>query len=262
MAIKPFFARASLRTLERDLEFLADNGLLPEIYLPAELLDSLEESHLEPLIRWREQGREVSFHAPFMDLSPGGLDPRVLEVTRHRFLQVRELAERIEPRHIVFHPGYDQWRFGQKPGLWLDNSLEIWSESVEWSERSGVRTVLENVFDTEPDHLLSLRERLGEGLGFCFDTGHFLLFSEIALQEWMDAIGPALAELHLHDNRGDGDDHLPVGEGKFDFPFLLDHLGRNSLAPLTVLEHHSREETLVSLANMERLLAEACHGTD
>ncbi|TNF46498.1 sugar phosphate isomerase/epimerase [bacterium] len=251
---RELFGRASLSNLEDDLLFLENHGLLPEIYLPGEILDSVREHDLAPLIKWRESDREVSLHAPFMDLSPGGLDPRVLEVTRLRFSQVRDIVEIIRPRHVVFHPGYDKWRYGYQKDLWLNNSMGIWSEVVNWGDKLGSKILLENVFDVVPDHLVKLREKIGKSLGFCFDTGHFLLFSDISLDGWLSAMGESLAELHLHDNFGDRDSHLPIGDGIFDFPGLLSYLDNEGIAPLIVLEHHSRKETLLSLKKMRRYL--------
>jgi len=247
----PYFARASLLNIESDLAFLDEHGLLPEVYLPADRLESLAGEDLDHLIKWRERGLDVSFHAPFMDLSPAGLDPRVLEVTRLRFNQVRDLAEIVRPRHIVFHPGYDKWRYGRKPGVWLERSLATWSGVLDWGARIGTRIVLENVFDVDPGPMLQLRVHFEGSLGLCFDSGHFLLFSAIPLQEWLTALGDSLWELHLHDNHGDEDTHLPVGEGIFDFSALFTDLSKRGTEPLTVLENHSRDETVRSLERMK-----------
>ncbi len=248
----PYFARASLRNIESDLAFLDGHGLLPEVYLPADELDSLTGRTLDHLTGWRERGLDISFHAPFMDLSPAGLDPRVLEVTRFRFNQVRDLAEIVRHRHIVFHPGYDKWRYGRKPRVWLERSLETWSGVLDWGIPIGTKIVLENVFDTEPDPMLQLLSHFENSLGLCFDTGHFLLFTSITLNKWLTAMGDSLQEIHLHDNDGKEDTHLPVGEGIFDFSAFFAHLSERGLCPLMVLENHSRDETLRSLEGITR----------
>ncbi|MDF1536262.1 MAG: sugar phosphate isomerase/epimerase [bacterium] len=254
MSCAALYGRAGLKDLTGDLEFLDAHGLFPEIYLAGEHLDSLDDAAVEDMVRWGEGGRELTFHAPFIDLSPGGFDPRVLEVTRFRFSQVMELARRVGPKQIVFHPGFDRWRFAWREELWLTNSLRIWGELLESAEKAGTRVCLENVFDTRPDHLGALRDRLGEELGFCLDTGHLLLFSEVTLGDWLDVFGNGLAELHLHDNDRQRDLHLPVGEGEFDFRALCREVAARSLDPVVVLEHHSREETARSLLNFQQLL--------
>ncbi len=56
-----------------------------------------------------------------------------------------------------------------------------------------------------------------EWFGHCFDAGHWQLFGRLNMAEWLDAIGPRLFHLHLHDNHGSADEHLPVGDGIIDF---------------------------------------------
>jgi sugar phosphate isomerase/epimerase len=256
MSCSALHGRATLGGLDADLCFLESLGLFAEIYLPAELLDSLGEKTVTSLLDWRERGRELTFHAPFVDLSPGGLDPKVLEVTRYRFSQVMDLIDKVRPSQVLFHPGFDEWRFGFRDDLWIENSLRVWSEVLRRAERSGVSVVLENVFDPRPDHLIRLRDRVGPELGFCFDTGHYLLFSEVALKDWFDAFGEGLRELHLHDNDGHRDLHLPVGDGVFEFRSLCLEVFSRDLEPVVVLEHHSRENTRKSLKNFQCFLEE------
>lgn len=248
------YGRASLDNLGSDLEYLKTLGLSPEVFLPGNLLDSLDDEMLSPLLHWKEEGRDLTFHAPFADLSPGGVDSRVLDVTRFRFNQVMDLAERVQPGQVLFHPGFDNWRFAFREDLWIENSLKIWSELLDRAARIRVRVVLENVFDPRPDHLVRLRERLGGEIHFCLDTGHLNLFSEVPTEQWVKAFDNGLAELHLHDNDGREDLHLPVGEGEFDFSRLLRKVDSKGLTPVTVLEHHSKEETSRSLTHFQNLI--------
>jgi len=256
MTCSSLHGKAGLNDLARDLEFLDSISLFPEVYLSAERLDTLSGEDLSTMLRWREEGKGVTFHAPFVDLSPGGFDPKVLEVTRFRFFQTMELAEKVGPQRIVFHPGFDDFRFAFREDLWIENSLQVWEELLEAAARIPTRICLENVFDKRPDHLGRLRERLGEELGFCLDTGHYLIFSQVPLQEWLDAFSDGLCELHLHDNDGRQDLHQPVGEGTFDFTTLCREIQDRDLDPVIVLEHHSREETTRSLKNFQQMILE------
>jgi len=256
MTCSALYGRATLGDLGADLRFLESLGLFAEIYLSADLLDTLGEKTVSHMLRWKEKGRELTFHAPFADLSPGGLDPKILEITRHRFSQVMDLADKVYPSQILFHPGFDNWRFAFQEDLWIENSFPIWSEVLNRAARSNVRVVLENVFDPRPDHLGKLRDRVGSELGFCLDTGHLILFSEVPLKDWLDTFGDGLWELHLHDNDGLRDLHLPVGDGVFDFRDLCREVESRGPVPVVVLEHHSREKTRKSLKNFQCLLEE------
>ena len=54
-------------------------------------------------------------------------------------------------------------------------------------------------------------------LWFCFDTGHFNLFTSVPLEDWLTPLKSRLKEFHIHDNHGRSDEHLPVGQGTFPF---------------------------------------------
>jgi len=194
----------------------------------------------------------VTIHAPFNDLNPGAGDPRILEVTRCRLLQTLDIAERTGASLIVCHPGYEHWRYAGNIDLWLDSCLAFWPELLERAEQIDCDIALENVFDT---HYLALQRLLSTlnhpRLGHCFDIGHWFLFSELSIPEWLDAMGPFLKHLHLHDNTGKSDAHLPVGEGKIDFERFFSELQRRGLSPSMTLEAHNpkhlkRSRTAVS----------------
>jgi sugar phosphate isomerase/epimerase len=258
MTPRPFFARATARTLDSDLPFCREHGLLPEVYLPGEALDGGMASALPLLLAWREEGRALTFHAPFKHLSPGAGDPLVGAAAARRFGQLLDAAEKARPAHIVFHHGYDGWRYEWNEKAWLEQSARFWTPVIERAAALGVRVVFENVFDGDPGAMLLLRERLGKGAaGFCFDSGHFLLFARTPLEDWLGAFGDGLWEMHLHDNRADRDSHLPVGSGIFDFPSLFRHLARCGISPLIVLENHRHEEVLPSREACLALMKEA-----
>jgi len=257
MSCSTLYGKAGLKDLDGDLKFLDSLGLFPEIYLPGDLLDSISKSQVESMLKWREEGKGLTFHAPFADLAPGGFDPKVREVTRLRFSQVMELAQRVEPGQIVFHPAFDEYRFAFREDLWIENSLGIWEELLEAADRANTGICLENVFDPQPGHLALLREKVGRELGFCLDTGHFLLFSRVPVDQWLDAFSDGLREVHLHDNDGLMDQHKPVGEGTFDFPSLYSQLRERDLEPVVVLEHHTRKETKRSLGNFQHSILES-----
>ena len=68
------------------IDFVIKHRINPEIYFSAKDLDTCNETEVQRVAHTLQQNDlEVSIHGPFMDLSPGGVDPRVKEVTRDRF---------------------------------------------------------------------------------------------------------------------------------------------------------------------------------
>lgn len=75
------------------------------------------------------------------------------------------------------------------------------------------------------------------------------------MDEWLKSVSSRLFHLHLHDNHGRADEHLPVGDGTIDFNPLQKHLRKMPVAPSITLEARSLEHLQRSLQEVNRLLA-------
>jgi len=238
------------RFVDRYLPFILGHRLQPEVAFLADDLDRPIDSSLQQLAHALSgAGLSTIVHAPFMDLNPGALDPLVRDVSLFRYQQTLDVAATLGASLVVFHPGYDRWRYAGQRRLWIEQSLKFWPPLLKRAEQLKIRMALENIFEEEPTSLVDLVSEVdSDWLGHCFDTGHWNLFGKIALTEWLTALGPGLFHLHLHDNFGDRDAHLPIGEGEIDFPLLFDWLSRYPGHPTLTLEAHSPELLLRSLS--------------
>jgi sugar phosphate isomerase/epimerase len=222
------------------IHFVIENRICPEIYFSGEDLDAIQEKDVKFLADILHQNKlEISLHGPFMDLSPGGVDRKIKEVTLDRLTKVMELAYYLKPKTIVFHPGYEKWKFDGNVKLWLESSLQTWRPLVERAEKIGLVLAIENVFEETPDSIQNLLEEIDSPyLRFCFDTGHHHVFSKAPFSIWLGALGRYLIEVHLHDNHKEMDEHLPVGEGGFDFKGFFNLLSQFKLSPIYTIEPH------------------------
>jgi len=222
------------------INFVIEKRIHPEIYFSAEDLDACQEKDIEQLSQTLQENHlEISLHGPFMDLSPGGVDRRIKEVTRDRLSKTIQLARLFAPNMIVFHPGYESWKFDGNVKLWLESSLQTWRPLVKEAEERGLTLAIENVFEESPEPIRSLLEKIrSPHFQFCFDTGHHNVFSKSLLPVWMEVLGGFLSEVHLHDNHSERDEHLPVGEGGFDFEQFFSLLSQYKLNPLYTIEPH------------------------
>ena len=227
-----------------------------EIYMPASVLGQLERADLEVLLDNLDWQPALTLHAPFMDLNPGAVDPMVRSATQVRFKQLLSVASVLKPRAVVFHAAYDRWRYAGKKDLWLENSMETWPRVMETAGKiDGMRVAVENVFDEDPEALALLIERVGNpNFGFCFDTGHFNLFSAVAMEAWFERLGKHLVEVHLHDNKGAEDSHWALGKGTIDFTRFFQLIQRNGAKPVYTIEAHDVEDIEPSLEKVRTLL--------
>ena len=239
------------------IDFAIENRIHPEIYYSAEDLDHYHEKDVIQLADTLHRNElEITFHGPFMDLSPGGVDRRIKEVTFDRFTKMIELARIFKPKTIVFHPGYERWKFDGNVTLWLKSSLQTWEPLVKEAEEVGCILAIENVFEETPDSLeMLLKEINSAHFKFCFDTGHHHIFSKTPLSLWIETLGGYLCEVHLHDNHKERDEHLPVGEGKFDFDQFFALLSHYQLSPIYTIEPHEEAHLWRGLKALKQYLS-------
>lgn len=244
------------KKLIENIELVRKRNLDLEIYLNADILDAVTKTDIERLKGYLDYSPSITFHAPFIDLSPGGVDRLVREVTLKRFLQLIDIAFTMKPEAIVFHPGFDKWRFDGHEYEWLTHSTQTWSIILEKTEPLGCVIAIENIFEEDPSTLEDLVNHIpSERFGICFDIGHFNIFSKADMREWVRRLGNQFKELHLHDNNGKFDDHLAPGDGNIDFQGFFKMLRETSADPLITIEAHNIEAIDRSIAKMPELLA-------
>ena len=235
-------------------EFFSDESVNPEIYFTAEELDRIDQEKLLRLEReLHQRNLGLSIHAPFLDLSPGASDAKIREVTQARFQQILDVAEVLKPNIINFHPHYDRYRFAGKIDPWVENCAKSFDPIVKRAEKMKIVLTMENVFENEPTPLAKLIDKIGSpSFQACFDNGHFHMFHDVPLRKWWEVLGEKTALLHLHDNHGEKDEHLPIGTGNFPFPAYFNLL-KDYHHPITyTLECHSLADARKTLKALRR----------
>jgi len=126
---------------------------------------------------------------------------------------------------------------------------------MDTASRIGFRVAIENVFDDDPEALQMLIEKIdNRDFGFCFDTGHFNLFSRVPLEQWFMALGRHLVEVHLHDNDGKTDAHLAIGSGNIDFKTFFVLMKAHAPIPVFTIEAHDKDDIETSLEQAKMLM--------
>lgn len=247
--------------IDEHLDFILEGGINPEIAFSGDSLDSLDTRKLRDIAELLAQHDiDTTIHAPFSDLSPGGLDRLVREATRARFSRVMDAAEILRPSVVVFHPGFDRWRFGGSRDRWLRHATDTFAPVLERAVKLGSVVAVENIFEEEPSTLLALLDALESPFfRHCFDVGHWNLFSKPGMEEWFAELGRYIAEAHIHDNHGTEDDHFPLGEAAIDFPLFFDLMARYAPDAAWTIEAHSRDAVRRALENLAPY-AEQRHG--
>lgn len=232
--------------IQEYIDFIIENSLNLEIYFSSAVLDTISDADIIAVRGMLKYDPSVSIHAPFMDLSPGAVDAKVREATIGRFSHLLDISEILRPKAIVFHSGYEKWKYALNIDLWLEKSLMTWQPLNARAALMGTKIAIENIFEEEPANLERLMAGMNsENFGICFDTGHFNIFSKVPLESWISGLKPYIMELHLHDNNGTSDQHLPVSDGTFDFKTFFGLLDDKNC--IYTIEAHSPENVLKSM---------------
>ena len=245
-----------LRQLKKRLRWLLKNNLQPEIACQGNELDKIDHRFLRSIgTQLSENQLQITIHAPFFDLNPGAHDLAIKTITRQRFNQTLDVAESLQAKLIVFHPGYDRWRYDRQPDLWHEQNLVFWPSLIDRAASINCLMTLENIFEESPDTLIRLLDQIDSPwLGHCFDVGHWKLFSETTLQDWFASLGRHTRHIHLHDNRGKADEHLPIGQGVIDFHTLFEQISALTSTPSMTLEAHVLKDLQKSLMAVQPFL--------
>ena len=159
-------------------------------------------------------------HAPFAELIPCAIDPNVRANAMARFRQTTALAARLGVRRIVVHGGFIPYVYF--PEWYVEQSICFWKEFLA-DAPDDLLLAVENVMEPGPEMLVEIARGVDDPrLGLCLDVGHAnTVVSTPPPAAWLAPMLPDLRHVHLHDNHGALDEHLPLGAGTIDFAPIL-----------------------------------------
>ena len=92
---------------------------------------------------------------------------------------------------------------------------------------AGVEVVVENVGHQARGVQLSVLGDIAQetGTAVCFDVGHaYMEDGDDGVDRFLGEYADLVSHLHVHDARGRGDTHLPLGAGEIDYGLVTEHL--------------------------------------
>lgn len=176
---------------------------------------------------YRKTGLIRSLHGAFIDVNPASGDPDLCRLSRQRCRESCKIAVSLGADRLVFHGSAFPFLRGAYLDHWAEGCAYFYEELVE---RYPVRLYIENAQDLDPIPLRKLMEKLHtDRVGICLDVGH-ANYSRAPISRWFKELGDWIQCLHLSDNGGEFDDHLPLGRGAIDWSLvnrLWEGLGRD-----------------------------------
>jgi sugar phosphate isomerase/epimerase len=231
------------------LAHFLDQGLNPEIGLDAWSLGTYPPKTFRRIARiFAQAGRRLTLHGPFQDLAPGALDDMILAATRRRLRQAWQWLPVFRPEAVVCHLGYEDRHYRWDQDNWLARSAATFRELGVRAGNYGIRVMLENVYEQDPELLAAAIRRIDlDNVQLCLDVGHLNAFGGGDFEGWLAILWPFIGHLHLHDNQGVLDDHQALGTGNVPLDFVLTYLAERDQKPLITLEPHQEGSLAPSL---------------
>ncbi len=153
-----------------------------------------------------------------------------VELVQNRIEMTRRLGGDVIILHMPAEPSDEPAR----QAFWdvLHRSLDAMEP---FARDRGIRVALENLTN---GNFATVRQVLSEYspefVGLCYDSGHGNITGDGLDQ--LEIAKDRLISLHLHDNDGSGDDHLPLFYGTVDWQKLAGIIARSSYAKMVSLE--------------------------
>jgi len=153
----------------------------------------------------------ITFHGPAFDLNPASLDKKILHITRERYYQAIRMASELNAQYIVFHSRYNPMLKDESvKNMIFEREVVFWKQLVKDFQDSDMIFLIENFEDSHSKDIKRLIEAIdSKKVGVCLDIGHVLCNSEDPVVKWIEDLGKHIKYIHLHDNDGQFDQHLP-----------------------------------------------------
>lgn len=206
LQIQPQFSE-----LEQWKALAAQQGLCFEL---AELSMPGTQNRNAMIAAYRETGLVRSLHGTFIDINPASSDPEIQKLSRQRCEDSCALAKMLGAENVIFHSSCFPFLRGAYLSQWAERCAEYYRSLTE---QYPLSILIENSMDTDPEPLKRLMELVvSERIGVCLDIGH-ANYSRAPIERWFEVLQGHIRYLHLSDNRGLFDDHLPLGYGSIDW---------------------------------------------
>lgn len=181
-----------------------------------------------------------SVHTPVWEANLTSRNSFIREGVLEGYRQTIRLAARLGAGQVVVHPGFCSVAGDDKVAL-KKIMREQLDRLFEFNRDYGIQLLIENV-GSNATSLFTMEEYIDFCKGLPPEGGALLDIGHAHINGWdmarlISGVADRLCALHLHDNSGNADQHLPIGEGTVDWAALARILAGTAAKPHLVLEY-------------------------
>jgi len=180
----------------------------------------------------------INVHGPYNPLTFGHFWFKRMEITI-------SMAGLLRSTYVVVHaPRYEN----------LDSTVESLEKLSHMASRFGINLLVENCMSRESAYLSGIEDFVmlfdtasSKNLGLCLDVGH--AYVDGSIDGFLRRFYEKIMNVHLHDNDGLHDLHLPLDAGKVPWRRVLDVLCKRGYEGFVTLECKSKIEESLNKIN-------------
>jgi sugar phosphate isomerase/epimerase len=207
-----------------------------ELFAGRQHLDYTDRNHVRDVAQWfrDHQVKLHSLHAPLygdekwgrlggITVSVAYLERRLRIDSMDEIKRALDIADHLPFRYLVVHMGLPDEDYNLNKFDAVMTSLE---HLKVFAKDRGVQLLLENVANElgTPERLVEFLQYTRLDVKICFDTGHAHMTH--GLHAAFETLRTYIASTHVHDNRGEKDDHLMPFDGDINWTEAVRDLRR------------------------------------
>lgn len=180
----------------------------------------------------RDYDITLGYHAPYRDFNLSSINPHTRINCVKQVKEIIELTRSIGGDYVNIHLGFIPDYYPEIAKIKAREScIKSVREIAKFANDRGVKLYIENdpkkpnmlQFGEKVETLVEIINEVDEFIGITLDIGHANT-SKIDIFEFIKTFKDKLHVIHLHDNDGTADSHLPLGKGNINFKEIFNTL--------------------------------------
>lgn len=240
--------------IEESLDYFESNRYIEymEIFHDYPNRDIIDEKDLIDLMN--SYDLKYTVHAPFIEVNPASVNPSLAKASIDEINRSVDLANILDSDIVVIHPGRAIFLNDRE---YMKSVYQIAEDSLsvvgEYAKDNGVNVCIENLprlrgfMYQDINQLNESLERIN--LPMTLDIGH----AYTAGFTVDDVYFSRIKHIHIHDNDGVHDSHLPLGDGIIDFKRFFEIFKKNDYDCIYNFELSSKEYIEKSIEYLKSL---------
>jgi sugar phosphate isomerase/epimerase len=235
-----------------------------EVFAARQHLDYTDRNHVRDIAQWFDdhQIKLHSVHAPlYSDAqwgSMGGIAVSVAYLERRlridsmdEIKRALEMADTLPFQYLVVPMGLPEEDYDMRK---FDAAMTSMEHLKVFAKDLGVQLLLENVPNElgTPQRMVEFLQYTRLNVKVCLDTGHANMAR--SLHAGFEKLKPYIASTHVHDNRGQKDDHLMPFDGEIDWTETVHDLRRGAGQYPTLFEIRDDGTKATSLSRLAEVM--------